>query len=337
MATPMESPQTHPVWCVLYGMGIIGFLVLYGIFQEGIMTVPYNGHLFKFSVFLVLCNRLAAVIFAVFMAYAKGENMKNQAPIWKYLIVSLSNVYASSCQYEALKYVSFAVQMLGKSFKMMPVMIWGMIISGKSYSARDWAVALAVTLGCTEFLMTGPTASKVDSGSSFKGFLYLGGFLFLDGLTSTFQEKLFREHNTTKYNQMTYINLLSACVSAVTLMLTGDMLPAITFGIEHPKFFIDSAFLSGAAVASQWCIYSQIKEFGALVFAATMNVRQVVSILVSYLKYHNPVTGFQIIGFVAIFSALFYKSFASILDSKNPEKKPLVLGDRKVIEDIEKK
>ena len=34
MATPMESPQTHPVWCVLYGMGIIGFLVLYGIFQE---------------------------------------------------------------------------------------------------------------------------------------------------------------------------------------------------------------------------------------------------------------------------------------------------------------
>ena len=57
--------------------------------------------------------------------------------------MSLSNVYASSCQYEAgvvfgevvvgcpnvrpsrvkaLKYVSFAVQMLGKSFKMMPVM-----------------------------------------------------------------------------------------------------------------------------------------------------------------------------------------------------------------------
>lgn len=31
--------------CVLYGMGIIGFLVLYGIFQEGIMTVPYNGDL----------------------------------------------------------------------------------------------------------------------------------------------------------------------------------------------------------------------------------------------------------------------------------------------------
>jgi hypothetical protein len=39
-------------------------------------------------------------------------------------------------------------------------------------------------------------------------------------------------------------------------------------------FAVPGAFLSGAAVASQWCIYSQIKEFGALVFAATMNVRQ---------------------------------------------------------------
>ena len=135
------------------------------------MTVAYDGVLFKYSVFLVLCNRLAAVMFGAIMAQVKGESMSNQAPLWKYLIVSLSNVYASTCQYEALKYVSFAVQMLGKSFKMMPVMIWGMIIAGKSYGMRDWTVALAVTLGCTEFLMTGPTSSKVNSGNSMK----LGG------------------------------------------------------------------------------------------------------------------------------------------------------------------
>jgi len=322
----MEGPQraTNPAWCAIYGLGIIGSLVLYGIFQEGIMTVPYDGQLFTFSVFLVLCNRLAAVIFAVIMAQVKGESMVNQAPLWKYLIVSLSNVYASSCQYEALKYVSFAVQMLGKSFKMMPVMIWGMIISGKSYSLRDWTVALAVTLGCTEFLMTGPTHSKVDASNSMKGFLLLGGFLALDGLTSTFQEKLFKEHQTTKYNQMMYINLLSATVSTVTLLATGNFFPAISFGLEHPKFIVDSALLSGSAVASQWCIYSQIKEFGALVFAATMNVRQVVSILVSYVKYHNPVTSLQIVGLLVIFAALFFKSIAGVWEANKLEKKPLM-------------
>lgn len=58
------------------------------------MTVPYGENLFTYSaarmrvhaviiswhqIFLVLCNRLAAVIFAVAMATAKGESMSNQA------------------------------------------------------------------------------------------------------------------------------------------------------------------------------------------------------------------------------------------------------------------
>eukprot|EP00437_Effrenium_voratum_P007674 CAMPEP_0181426562 /NCGR_PEP_ID=MMETSP1110-20121109/15726_1 /TAXON_ID=174948 /ORGANISM="Symbiodinium sp., Strain CCMP421" /LENGTH=344 /DNA_ID=CAMNT_0023549759 /DNA_START=78 /DNA_END=1112 /DNA_ORIENTATION=- len=322
-----QVSTTSAAWCAFYGAGIIGTLVLYGILQEGIMTVSYDGSLFTYSVFLVLCNRLAAVLFAASMAFVKGERMQNEAPIWKYLIVSLSNVYASSCQYEALKYVSFAVQMLGKSFKMMPVMIWGIIISGKTYGMRDWSVALAVTLGCTEFLMTGPMHSKVSSANSFKGFLLLGGFLALDGLTSTFQEKLFKEHKTTKYNQMLYINLLSATVSLATLLATGSLVPAMNFGFEHPQFWLDSALLSASAVASQFFIYSQIKEFGALVFAATMNVRQVVSIMVSYVKYHNPVTGWQILGLLLIFSALFYKSFRAMMDGPSKEEKKPILAD----------
>jgi len=334
----MESTQvssTSAAWCMFYGAGIIGTLVLYGILQEGIMTVAYDGSLFEYSVFLVFCNRLAAVVFAVIMAKCKGESMTNAAPLWKYLIVSLSNVYASSCQYEALKYVSFAVQMLGKSFKMMPVMIWGIIIAGKSYTGRDWMVALAVTLGCTEFLMTGPTTSKVDASNSFKGFLLLGGFLALDGLTSTFQEKLFKEHKTTKFNQMMYINLLSATVSLITLLATGELFPAAAFSMAHPQFLLDATLLSGSAVASQFFIYSQIKEFGALVFAATMNVRQVVSILVSYLKYHNPVTALQVLGLAVIFSALFYKSVAAMMEAPTKEEKKPILADPKAEEAVE--
>eukprot|EP00408_Alexandrium_pacificum_P010798 CAMPEP_0171224578 /NCGR_PEP_ID=MMETSP0790-20130122/36362_1 /TAXON_ID=2925 /ORGANISM="Alexandrium catenella, Strain OF101" /LENGTH=126 /DNA_ID=CAMNT_0011690581 /DNA_START=10 /DNA_END=387 /DNA_ORIENTATION=- len=109
---------TTCLWCVFYASGIIGMLVVYGVLQERIMTVPYGDDTFTFSVFLVFCNRLAAVIFAVAMAAANREHFGNGAPLWKYLIVSLSNVFASTCQYESLKYVSFVVQMLGKSFKM---------------------------------------------------------------------------------------------------------------------------------------------------------------------------------------------------------------------------
>merc|ERR1719487_1077699 len=264
------------------------------------------------SVFLVFCNRSFAVIYAISMAFMRGEEMSNKAPLWKYLAISFSNVYASTCQYEALKYVSFPVQMLGKSFKMMPVMVWGMIVSGKHYGATDWLIALCVTGGVTEFLLTGPIASN-DSSSSSYGLLLLAVFLALDGFTSTFQEKLFKEHVTSKYNQMMYINLGSCTISSFTLFASGRVGAALGFAQAHPAFAWDAMTLSSAAVAGQWFIYSQVKEFGALVFAATMNVRQVVSILVSYGKFGHTITPLQIVGLVLVFAALFYKSALGML------------------------
>merc|ERR1740117_2149258 len=249
--------------------------------------MPYGvpPKMFTDSLALVFCNRAIAIIFSLSMIAGKGESFQNKAPLWKYLAVSFSSTYASACQYEALRFVSFPVQMLGKSFKMMPVMVWGMIVSGKRYSFGDWMIAAAITGGVTEFLMTGPISSGSSAGTSTHGLMLLGGFLALDGFTSTFQEKLFKEHVTSKYNQMLYINLGSCIISSFTLIASGRLTHAIGFATSHPAFVWDSVTLSAAAVGGQWFIYSQVKEFGALVFAATMNVRQVVSILISYAKY----------------------------------------------------
>merc|ERR1719265_1865364 len=242
----------------------------------------------------------------------------NKAPLWKYFAISLSNVAATTCQYEALKCVSFPVQMLGKSFKMMPVMIWGILISQKQYSLTDWLVAAAVTGGVTEFLMTGSiSAPLAGKGDSVYGLGLLLGFLAFDGFSSTFQEKLFKEHQTSKYNQMLYINLGSAFTSVVTLAVSGGFAEAIAFCAAHPAFIMDASFLSGAAVGGQFFIYSMVKEFGALSFAATMNVRQVASIIVSYIVYSKPINLLQILGLLMVFGALFYKSIVSVFESRS--------------------
>merc|ERR1719446_1943806 len=206
---------------------------------------------------------------------------------------------------------------------MMPVMVWGRVVSKKTYTVTDWMVAFAVTGGVVEFLMTGPISSQSDQGNSSYGLALLGGFLALDGFTSTFQEKLFKEHTTTKYNQMLYINLGSCVISSGTLIVSGKLSDAIGFTMAHGAFFTDAMSLSASAVAGQWFIYSQVKEFGALVFAATMNVRQVVSILISYVKYGHSITMLQIVGLCIIFGALFYKSFSGLYASSD-EKTPLL-------------
>merc|ERR1719401_10944 len=206
-------------------------LGLYGVIQERIMSEPYGENdFFRVSVFLVLCNRLVAIIYALGMIKCKGEEFGNKAPLWKYLAVSFSNVAATWCQYEALKYVSFPVQMLGKSFKMMPVMLWGIAISGKQYGLKDWGIAAGVTWGVTQFLLSGEIKSKhAEAESSFYGLLLLLAFLACDGFTSTFQEKLFKEHKTSKYNQMLYVNSGSAVVSLGTLLVSGKAPTALQF------------------------------------------------------------------------------------------------------------
>eukprot|EP00413_Alexandrium_margalefii_P040022 CAMPEP_0204603650 /NCGR_PEP_ID=MMETSP0661-20131031/57392_1 /ASSEMBLY_ACC=CAM_ASM_000606 /TAXON_ID=109239 /ORGANISM="Alexandrium margalefi, Strain AMGDE01CS-322" /LENGTH=369 /DNA_ID=CAMNT_0051614731 /DNA_START=90 /DNA_END=1199 /DNA_ORIENTATION=+ len=313
------------MWCLFYAGGIIGTLALYGILQERIMQSPYGNETFTYSVFLVFLNRIVAVFFAIAMVLLHKESFANTAPVWKYLIISLSNVFASTCQYESLKYVSFAVQMLGKSFKMMPVMLWGIAISGKRYGIMDWLIAAGVTGGVTEFLMTGPTASPSNHGSSVRGFLWLLAFLALDGLTSTMQEKLFREHKTSKYNQMLYVNLLSSCVSLITLFSSRTFFPALGFCVHHGRFIFDAGILSAASVSGQFFIYSQVKEFGALVFAATMNVRQIVSIIISYVTYKHYITGLQVLGLCICFFALFFKSYLGMRESSSSsEKLPLL-------------
>jgi len=305
-------------------------LLAYGLLQEKIMSGTYDGERFQDSVFLVFVNRVVALLFATVMALIHKEGLMNVAPMWKYVAISVSNVYASSCQYEALKYVSFPVQMLGKSFKMMPVMVWGMAVGGKSYKLMDWIVALAVTGGVTEFLLTGPTSAVPGYKTSLIGMCLLALFLMLDGFTSAYQEVLFKEYKTSKYNQMIWINLGSCLVSSITVLLGDSLGISVTFMRSHPAFLADALLLSVAAVAAQWFIYSQVKEFGALVFAATMNVRQVVSILSSYITYGHTITGLQVCGLVLVFAVLFLKSMVSLMSSRSErsERSPLVAKKR---------
>merc|ERR550537_747058 len=107
------------------------------------------------------------------MIAVNREAFSNTAPLWKYVLISVLNVGASMCQYSALEYVSFPVQMLGKSFKMMPVMVWGLLISGKSYGWQDWLIAGAVTGGVTEFLLTGPISSSSHNNTTWEGLVLL--------------------------------------------------------------------------------------------------------------------------------------------------------------------
>lgn len=313
LGTMLSPDGLRIIACVV---GVVGSLLVYGILQERIMTRPYSGEqgeeFFKFSVFLVLNNRILSVCAASIILMATRGNVAPVAPLYKYAAVSVSNVLATTCQYEALKYVSFPVQTLGKCAKMIPVMIWGYFINSRRYDGADISVAAFITLGCTIFALYGDVSSKASksgANTSTYGVGLMLGYLGFDGFTSTFQDKLFKGYQMETYNQMIWVNTCSAAVSFLWLFSDSSIGQAFDFVGRHPKVMYDIMILSTASMLGQLCILYTIREFGALLFATIMTTRQFLSILLSCIIFMHPLTLQQWGGTCMVFGALYYNAF----------------------------
>ncbi|XP_027345577.1 UDP-galactose/UDP-glucose transporter 5-like [Abrus precatorius] len=295
--------------------GIMLTLVTYGVLQEKIMRVPYgvDKDYFKYSLFLVFCNRITTSAVSAGALLASKKALDPVAPIYTYCLVSVSNILTTTCQYEALKYVSFPVQTLAKCAKMIPVMVWGTLIMQKRYQGNDYLLAFLVTLGCSVFILypAGTDISPYGRGreNTVWGIFLMIGYLGCDGFTSTFQDKLFRGYEMEIHNQIFYTTLCSCILSLTGLILQGHLLPAVEFVYRHNDCFFDIALLSTVATASQFFISYTIRTFGALTFATIMTTRQLVSIMLSCVWFAHPLSWEQWIGAVIVFGAIYAKSF----------------------------
>ncbi|XP_019066739.1 UDP-galactose/UDP-glucose transporter 5B isoform X4 [Solanum lycopersicum] len=219
-------------------VGIMSTLVIYGILQEKIMRVPYglNKEFFSYSLFLVFCNRITTSAVSAGVLLASKKALDPVAPLYKYGVVSVSNILTTTCQYEALKYVSFPVQTLAKCAKMIPVMIWGAIIMQKKYQGQDYLLAFLVTLGCSLFILYQGAGdiSPFNRGreSTVWGVSLMIGYLGFDGFTSTFQDKLFKGYDMEIHNQIFYTTVCSCLLSFI-----GSNCKSIFYILHNPHIW----------------------------------------------------------------------------------------------------
>ncbi|KAK1394598.1 UDP-galactose/UDP-glucose transporter 5B [Heracleum sosnowskyi] len=315
--------------------GIMSTLVIYGLLQEKIMRIPYgpNKEFFKYSLFLVFCNRIMTSAVSAGTLLASKTDIDPVAPVYTYCVISVSNILTTTCQYEALKYVSFPVQTLAKCAKMIPVMIWSTVIMRKKYKGQEYLFALLVTVGCALFILY-PSAGDISPYSRGRestvwGVSLMVGYLGLDGFTSTFQDKLFKGYDMEIHNQIFYTTLCSCILSFIGLILQNHLLLAIDFIYLHSDCLLDIVLLSTVATASQFFISYTIRTFGALTFATIMTTRQLVSILLSCLWFGHPLSWEQFIGAVIVFSSLYARTFL-----KDKSRSPIPSKDEESTEAI---
>lgn len=275
---------------------------------------------FKNSLFLVLANRLFAAAVAVAAIFLRGnrEELRSKAPLRDYISISLSNVVATSCQYEALKWLTFPTVTIGKCAKMLPVMLILNLRSGRQYSFEDFGVVGVVLSGCAVMISSGNVSAKrtgTADEDTLHGFALLVIYLLFDAITSTYQERLFELYDMTVYNQMLYINISSATLSIVGLTLSGGLFESLAFIEQYPRVVPDITTLSLSAVAGQFAITYTISAFGSLFYAGVMTTRQFCSVLASNMIFKHGLSVMQWTGALMVFSALFYKLWRKAVQS----------------------
>lgn len=320
----------------------IGLQVSYltwGLIQERIMTQKYGavagvgGERFQNSQFLVFVNRLLAFVVAgVVLSFSKQPN--HGCPLYKFSYASFSNIMSSWFQYEALKFVSFPTQVLGKACKVIPVMLMGKLVSGNKYQVYEWVTAGMLSVGISFFLLgqgthahdsdaTGVEEIYGDNLVIFSGFFLMLGYMAFDSFTSNWQGELFKVHKMSSMQMMFGVNLFSCIFTAISLLEQGGFFEASAFMFRHYEFAVHSIVLSFCSAAGQLFIFFTISQYGAVVFTIIMTLRQAFAILLSCIIYSHPISGAGMVGILVVFVALFLRIYAR---SRTASKRPPIIA-----------
>lgn len=297
----------------------------WGVLQERIMTMEYGktaespGEKFKNSQFLVFVNRLLAFgISGLYILLTRQP--RHGCALHKFSYCSFSNIMSSWFQYEALKFVSFPTQVLGKACKVIPVMLMGKVVSGNSYEFYEWATAGMLSLGISLFLLSQGHSGKETQMDSlggdmttlalFSGFILMVGYMAFDSFTSNWQGQLFKTHHMSPFQMMFGVNMFSCLFTSVSLLEQGGFLQAFTFMTSHLDFAAHTGVLSICSAVGQLFIFYTIAEFGAVIFTIITTTRQALAILLSCVLYGHPVSAIGLCGMFVIFVALFLRIYA---------------------------
>jgi len=307
-----EFSPAKLLFCVT---GLLIAYICWGYFQERLMTVEYPNVVikgskdrFKNSEFLVFLNRAAGLVIAT-AALRMNVPPLGCAPPYKFLFCSLSNVLSAWFQYEALKFITFPMQVLAKSCKVLFTMLMGVAINQKKFTVIEYINALCIALGLVIFKYGQSTGENTDDSLTAQyflvGLILVMCYILCDSFTSNWQSRIFKEHSISSLQMMQGVNIFSVFISLLTS--TPEILSTLRFFGNHPSIMWHAGLMSLCSGIGQLFIFYTIGQFGAVVFAVAMTTRLICSVLLSIVVFHHRINPIGGLGMTLTFLALAWR------------------------------
>lgn len=318
--------------------GIYFFYLYYGLFQEGIyVRDETDGSRFKYTYLLlsIQCTTNAVIafvgvqLFGMMTSQADKKNGKTKS-IWEpatsaptYLkralgknmsgnvwmgVIAFTYVFAMGCSNMALQFVNYPTQALGKSCKMIPIMVFNVFVNSTKYTKLEYGAAALITVGIVVFRVYG--ASKKASGdNSTIGLVLLFASLCLDGLTSSNQKTYRKEFSEPTFygalKMMLHTNLWAIVHVTLFAFAKNEIFDGVEYLASHPNLYGPILKFSLCSAFGQLFIFLTITGPGPLACTMMTTTRKFFTILLSVMmRPENSLTGAQWGGVLLVFGGL---------------------------------
>jgi UDP-galactose transporter B1 len=215
--------------------------------------------------------------------------LDTRALLMRYLQCAVFITSAAPFGFAALSYISYPTMVLGKSCKLVPVMLMNVILYRRRFAPYKYLVVTLVTIGITAFMAFGEEKvgkSKKHGGSAghpslyanLIGTTYLVINLAIDGATNSTQDEIFSRYKINGQQMMFWINLFSTILTAVISILplpyipvlhpspggTSELGGALKFIQTHPAVITPLWQFALTGALGQIFIFETLQHFGSL-------------------------------------------------------------------------
>jgi solute carrier family 35 (UDP-galactose transporter), member B1 len=345
--TTSPSPSSSFLHLIFCAAGIYGFFLTWGILQERITTMEYmsmNSNIkSRFSYFQVL-NMIQSG-FAALLAFLQilvqrlpicGTRENPHRPtsilLFSFFKIAVCSSVASSLGYRSLRHLNYPTMILGKSCKLVPVMLMNFLIYRKKFEAYKYATVALITIGVSGFMLfeskSGSGKAAGAAGNSLWGLGLLLSNLLMDGATNSWQDQLFIKYRLKSQQLMMFMNLFSGLILAISLVFytfwqpeKSQLLAAIQFFKQFPSALPDVFAFSLCGALGQLFIFHTLEHFGSLSLVTITVTRKLFTILLSLFWFNHQVNTKQWTCVSLVFLALILESFIGKFMKKSQVKK----------------
>ncbi|CAE6456090.1 unnamed protein product [Rhizoctonia solani] len=253
-------------------------------------------------------------------ASPKAVDVPKRILLGRFLQCAVLITCAAPFGFAALGHISYPTMVLGKSCKLVPVMLMNVVLYRRKFAPYKYLVVATVTAGITVFMYMGnsPTKHKGAAESSLFGLFLLLINLLLDGAVNSTQDEIFSRYKISGQQMMFWINSFSTSITIFLMFAPLPHIPTIHPGQggvaewasamdyihTHPSSFVPLLQFAFTGAVGQLFIFETLQHFGSLTLVTITLTRKLFTMILSVVVYNHKLTLGQWAGASIVFAGI---------------------------------